>query len=317
METYERLFKMKIIGIRGSVKAVKHISTGFRKNGDTYILADTVNDPIISEADAFLQTNMLKPKFKSADGNGPYETIIKSGKPFLVQESPNFRKYRDNGWQRLGWYSYKWTDGIFGNKNSPPDRWKKFVEMTGIRLKKWNSPGDKIIIMGQKEGDSSLNNLYAKGMSFTDWIQQTVNTIRTFTDREIIIRPHPRNLRAGLKGAHSIKGKNIKVSENIVAGGNQGGAGLEADLKRAHCVVTYNSLSAIESICEGIPTFALENGSMIWPIAHKNLSEIEKLNYNIDITQWCYDIAYTQWTFQEQEKGESWAHLKPLIFKEN
>ena len=55
---------------------------------------------------------------------------------------------------------------------------------------------------------------------------------------------------------------------------------------------------------------------MIWPIAHKDISSIEKLNYNVDITQWCNDIAYTQWTATENRKGESWKHLKPLMFGE-
>lgn len=312
MDAHEELY-MKVVGIKGSVKAVNHITAGIKKHGDTYELADSVNDPIVRAADAFLQTNLLKPKFATKNKSSPYEYILKTEKPFLVQESPNFRKYI--GYQRLGWWSYKWTEGEFGNENSPPDRWNKFQEQTNIQIKDWNSQGDKIIIMGQKPGDSSLTDLYDAGKNFTDWIQETVNEIRKHTDREIIIRPHPRNLRAGLKGAHSIKGKNIKVSENLTEGGSQGGLGLDADLRQAHCVVTYNSLSAIESVCDGIPTFAMNDGSMIWPIAHKDLSNIENLKYDIDIKQWCYDIAYTQWTTEEQIKGESWAHLKPLIFK--
>ena len=122
-------------------------------------------------------------------------------------------------------------------------------------------------------------------------------------------------MRAGLKGAHSIKGDNIYVSNNLTPGGNQGGEGLDADFKQAHCVVTYNSLSAVEAVCEGIPTFAMHNGSMAWPIAHHKLSQIENLNYNIDRTQWCNEVAYTQWTAEEDSNGDSWAHLKPLIFK--
>ena len=307
---------VSVVGIRGSVKAVSHITGGIGSLGDTYSLADNVSDTLIHEADCFLQTNMLKPKFKTADGNGPYETILKTGKPFLVQESANFRKHLQ--YQRLGWYSYKWTEGIFGNENSPPDRWNKFVKETGTKIKDWKSGGDYILLMGQKEGDSSLTDLYFNGVkTFNVWVQNTVDTIRKYTDRPIVIRPHPRGLRGGMKGAQSIKGTNLTISQNTTKGGAQGGEGLERDIKNAYCVVTYNSLSAIESVCEGIPTFALHNGSMVWPIAHKDLSQIENLNYNIDITQWCNDIAYTQWNFNEHRSGESWAHLKPLIFKES
>jgi hypothetical protein len=304
---------MKVVGIKGSVKAVNHITAGIKKHGDSYNWADSVNNPVVETADAFIQTNLLKPKFVTKDKNGPYEYILKTKKPFLVQESPNFRKYIDLGYQRLGWWSYKWTEGEFGNNNSPPDRWNKFQQHTGIKIKDWKSSGDKIIIMGQKPGDSSLIDLYNNGLKFDDWITETIKTIRKYSDREIIIRPHPRGIKKS--GILHITGKNVSVSNNLTIGGNQGGAGLEADLQQAYCVVTYNSLSAIESICEGIPTFAMHNGSMIWPIAHKDLSQIENLKYNIDITQWCNDIAYTQWTSEEQTKGEAWAHLKPLIFK--
>ena len=72
-------------------------------------------------------------------------------------------------------------------------------------------------------------------------------------------------------------------------------------LHSAYCAVTYNSLSAVESITEGIPTFALNDGSMVWPVAHKDLSQIENLDYSIDLTQWKYDIAYTQWNKAERK----------------
>ena len=79
-----------VVGIRGSVKNVRPIMKGFSQLGDEYILADSVNDPRVKTADLFLQTNLLKPKFATPDGNGPYEYIIKSQKPFLVQEKGIF-----------------------------------------------------------------------------------------------------------------------------------------------------------------------------------------------------------------------------------
>lgn len=305
---------IKVAGVKGCVKSVKNIRLGIEAYGDSYVLGDMDSEEV-KNADAYLQTNLLKPKYATEDRSGPYEYVLDSGKPFLVHESANFRKHYQE-WNRIGWYSYKWTDGIFGNANSPPDRWNKFTKKTGITIKEWNSPGDAIILMGQKEGDSSLTDLYDNGIKhFGIWLQRTVNSIRKHSDRDIIIRPHPRNLTAGLKTAHNIKGENVYVSKNITLGGNQGGEGLAADLAMAHCVVTYNSLSAIEAVCEGIPVFALNNGSMVWPIAHKKLKSIESINYEVDVTQWCNDIAYTQWHTDEMQSGEAWAHLRPLVFK--
>lgn len=307
---------INVVGIKGSIKTINGFDAGLMRHGDRYNFVESIDN--IVHADCFLQTNLLKPKFYSDSKKAlAYEHILESNKPYLVFESPSFRKYPE--YNRLGWYSYKWSDGIFGNKNSPSDRWNKFKSETGISIKDWNSPGDHILIMGQKEGDSSLSNLYKKYDSFYDWVEEIISEIRKYSDRKIVVRPHPRNLRHGLTMCYDLnyRLKNVHVSENLTEGGTQGGEGLERDLHAAHCVITYNSLSAVEAICEGIPTFAFDDGSMIWPIAHKDISSIEKLNYNIEINQWCYDIAYTQWSRSEHKKGESWAHLKPLIFKES
>jgi len=298
---------IKLYGIKSTIKAdIIGLTKGLQKHGDELIIT---NDPAdTANADCFIQTNLIKPKFFTKESNKGhlYQFILDSGKPYLVNESPSFRQYP--GWRRLGWYSYKWTDGVFGNENSPSDRWNKFEAATGIQFRDWHSPGDAIVIMGQKEGDSSLIELYKTYDSFYDWVQTVIVLLREYTDRPIIIRAHPRNRDRGIKLATELQNKlkDVKVSdcEDIFD-----------DLSRAYCVITYNSLSAIESITAGIPTFALNDGSMIWPVAHRDLKQIENLSYDIDLTQWKYDIAYTQWTSREHKTGESWEHLKPLVFK--
>ena len=123
---------VSIVGIRGSIKATSALEVGFERHGDTYSLVDFPYEA--GNADCFLQTNLLKPKFyKLRERVGAYQYIIDSKKPFLVSESPVFRKHPQ--WTRLGWYSYKWSDGIFGNTNSPSDRWNKFEKQTGIYFK--------------------------------------------------------------------------------------------------------------------------------------------------------------------------------------
>lgn len=306
---------MKLAVIKGSCKTFGSIQKGIEHHGDQFFIADTISD-VAQDVDCFLQTNLLKPKFYQSNRHTIYEYILKSKKPFLVQESASFREHIE--YTRLGWYSYKWSDGLFGNKNSPRDRWTKFEKATGIRFKDWHSPGSHILIMGQKEGDSSLSKLYNSYDTFYQWVEDIIKCIRQHSDRTIVIRPHPRNLKYGINQSERIRAKfkNVKVSKDVNSNGYTGGESLERDLQNAYCVVTYNSLSAVESVVKGIPTFALDDGSMIWPIAHKDLSKIESLDYNIDIIQWQNDIAYCQWTNREHKTGESWAHLKPLIFKD-
>lgn len=301
-----------ITAIKDSVKTLRSLDKGLARHNDKLILTDEFR----TDTDGYLQTNLLKPKFFESNRHKSYQFILDTKKPFLVSESPAFREFPF--YSRLGWYSYKWSDGLFGNINSPSDRWDSFQQRTGIRIQDWNSPGDHILIMGQKEGDSSLNKLYEKYETFYGWVGDTIKEIRKYSDRKIIIRPHPRNLSNGIRLAKKLskKFKNVSVNDQVESNGISGGSNLDQDLKNAYCVITYNSLSAVEAVTRGIPTFAFDDGSMIWPIAHKDIKTIENLKYDIDITQWCYDIAYTQWTIEENRKGISWAHLKPLVFKD-
>ena len=48
-------------------------------------------------------------------------------------------------------------------------------------------------------------------------------------------------------------------------------------------------------MCLGKPVIALSNESMTWDISD-SLENLESLNYQINRTQWLYDMAYTQWT---------------------
>lgn len=302
-------------------KLYYHWDKGIEKHGDTFIQLDHGCDLSQLNADCYYQTNERKNKFfigERENNQGKYfDHILNSNKPFIVSESNPFRQY--DGWTRFGWNSYKWTSGNFNNENVDRSRWNRFEKLTGITFKDWKSPGDYILIMGQKEGDSALNSLYEKGYkSFYQWADEIITEIRKYTDRPIKLRPHPRGLDKGgrlIKKFISTEHKNVIISSNVEGGVHQGGIGLEEDLKNCYCVVTYNSLSSIEAVREGIPVFALDDGCMTYPISHKKLSRIENINYNIDLTDWQNKIAYTIWNKDDVKTGECWAHLKPVYFK--
>jgi len=311
---------IKIVGFHLISKPYYGWIEGIKRHGDSYDLVKDFNPNATYNADCFYQTNLLKPKFMTGtryiNQGQKYQYILKSKKPFLVSESEPFREYKS--WLRFGWSGYGWEDANCNNNNVGPERWNKFESKTGIIIKDWNSPGGNIVIMGQKEGDSALVRLYEQGYkSFYDWVDDIILKIRKHSNRPIIVRPHPRGSSKGLnKFVKNIKKHiNVSMTTNLTRGGNQGGEGLEKDLAGAYCVVTFNSLSGIEAVTRGIPVYALDPGSMVWPIAHKDFSKIENLNYNIDLQDWKNKIAYTFWNRHEVKSGETWAHLKEVYFK--
>lgn len=308
---------VKIGGLPGVSKLYKGWSEGILRNGDLYHLMN-LDNPMLNDMDCFYQFNVYNPiqKYKKYHRDG-FLYILNSKKPFLVREEGSFRQYQD--YKKFGWWSYRNDIGIFNNLNADDARWKKFLSRTGLKIKDWQKKGTNIVIMGQVNADSAMITLFEKGFnSFYHWTVETIKEIRKYTDRPILIRPHPKekdvfdNISKDL-----INFKNITVSNNFFNQDpllNHGGGGLYEDLNSAYCVVTFNSNSAVEALCEGIPIFALDSGSAAFDVSHNDLSKIENLNYNIDISNWCNKIAYTMWTKHEVSTGEMWAHLKPVYF---
>ena len=167
----------------------------------------------------------------------------------------------------------------FRNKSMGPERW----ESLNVQLKPY-SRGEKVILCGQVPWDASVDMHDHKA-----WLLETASKLKLLTKRPIVFRPHPLATLPPIKGCeHSTKP-------------------LAEDLKDAHCVVTFNSNSAVEAAIEGKPVFAFDEGSMVWSLANKDFN-IEDPQYP-DRKQWARNLAYCQWTIEEMKQGETWKHL--------
>ena len=174
-----------------------------------------------------------------------------------------------------------WAD--FRNKGMPSDRW----DALGIELKPWRKNGENVILCGQVPWDASV-----QALDMLDWLPKTAQEIRARTQRRVVYRPHPA---AREHPAH-------------VAGCETSSRPLAEDLAHAHCVVCYNSNSAVEAIIDGIPAIVLGNGAMSEAVAERALDNIERPR-TPDRDQWAYDLAYCQWQPQEMAEGKAWRHL--------
>jgi len=274
----------------------------------------TSNRYTSANIDVYVQFNIYNP-YLNNKLNPIYKFILDSNKPFLVCEEGAVRQLPN--YKRWGWTSYKNGIGNFNNNNVDDYRWNKIQKDTGISFADWNSPGDSILIMGQLEKDSALIEMYNAGYnSFDSYIIEQIKIIRRYTDRPIVVRPHP----VGAKTFYALEEnlnnayKNISVSKNYNSTTTlNGGKGLEEDLNNAYCVVTYSSNSAVEAVEKGIPIFTLSSTSSAYDIGHKDLSKIESLDYNIDISTWFNKIAYTIWNNEEITNGLMWSHLKEVL----
>jgi len=308
---------MEIVSINGSNKKPKGFAAGFSKLGDLYIEKDfqdiTGNEHCFYH---FGGISIVKNLYSDENFKG-INFIQQSNRPFLVGEYTPFRKIPN--YFKLGWLSYNHKNGIFNNSNVNGIRWKNFKQQNNLQIKDWNHPGENILILGQVEYDSALNNLYASGyLSIYDWIFDTIEKIRKITDRPIVIRPHPSDFKLPNILAKCMNYEKVTLSTNFNAGEykntRSGGDGFYQDLMNSYCVVSYSSNGVVEAICNGIPVFVADSGSPGYPLSQKSLDNLESIDFNKDIDQWGTQIVYSIWNFKEIYSGEAWAHLKPVFF---
>jgi len=78
-----------------------------------------------------------------------------------------------------------------------------------------------------------------------------------------------------------------------------------------HCMVTYNSIAAVEALILGKPVFTM-GPNAAEPLANTDLSKIEEpIMPKADrVRQLCCNLAYNQFTPGEMVDGTAWSMLQ-------
>jgi len=299
------------------IVAVKELMWTYHPIPKDWPVISIQNKAELDTADVLVQTNIKGGKKERKLGH-IYQYVLDSNKPFICLESAVFRRNMPdpphvNAYHRWNWSSYFRDEGIYNNKNCPPDRWKQIQKTQRIDIKDWKTKGDYVLLVLQRPGDTSLKNLISIHGSYENFITFTVNEIRKYTDRKIVVRPHPSRRLWQLEIIKKCNLKDVIISENksregMLSGGDQ----LYADFKNAWAVVGFNSNALTESVCEGIPTFSMCPSSMAWECSNKTLKLIEQPKM-FDRQQWLNNLGYCQWTEKECFDGVPWQHLKKVI----
>ena len=208
--------------------------------------------------------------------------FIKHGKQFHFNEA--YYSININSIKRFG---------TSHTKNSPPDRWKKL----GIKKPTWRKDGDHVLVIGQNEQGVGTSSIRKKGLSFLEWSNNILKKIRNHTNRKIIYKPHPHQ--AFLPDA----------VENCIVLPVSTEDKISNYFLDCWCAVSLASNGAIDCVMNGIPVVTSDKMSMVYDISSHSLKEIENPKMQ-NITQWLYDISYTQWNMKEIELGESWLYIK-------
>ena len=195
--------------------------------------------------------------------------------------------------------------GIYCDTVIDPARWQKISSALNISLKPYRQNGNHILLCLQRNGGWSM-----AGLDVQDWAINTVNILRQYTDRPIVIRAHP-----GDKAAReyldpkSPKCK-IKFSKAVRLSTN---TNLVDDLRNCWAAVNYNSSPVVGAAIEGIPIFVMDPiNSQCSEIANTDLSKIETPTM-LDRQSWVERLSMFHWNFNELISGECWLHIRKFI----
>ena len=153
--------------------------------------------------------------------------------------------------------------------------------------------------------------------SMRNWLNTTIQEIRKYTDRPILIRPTVKTNKLSYMEAMQQPGVSISTTytDNPSTDGTkftrniEGGPGLLQELENAWAVVGYNTSTLFESIMDGIPTVSLDPDALTRPCSIP-IELIEDPPLDIEREQWLYDMAYISWSMEEIQQGVAWEHLK-------
>lgn len=252
--------------------------------------------------------------FLSKDGEDPYINMFAKGCGSPIVNTENFvyeqskdpillrgilkKKIIQKCWEDKRTFYFMDT-GYFGNDrtNSNPNGWKywhrivkndlqhdQIISRPGDRFstfKKnfapWKKTGRKILIAAPDEKPCKFY-----GTTQQEWLSQTVDNIKKYTDRPIIIRER-------------VKNRTDRVVTNTLQ------EALDDDV---FALVTFNSIAAVESVFYGIPAFTLAPNAAK-PVSCQDLAKINEPYYpdKDKLYQWACHLAYGQFHISELKSG--------------
>lgn len=215
-----------------------------------------------------------------------YQNAIQHNKPVLIIEVGNLK--RNETWR----ISLNHINGL-GNFQNLDNLDINRPQKLGVKLHTPPEISRGEILIACQHAES----LQWEGMpTLAKWCENTINKIRQYTNRRIVVRPHPRSpFSFNMSGIVVDKPQRIPNTYddfNI--------------FYNYHCVVNYNAGPAVQAAIHGIPILC-DSSSLAAPLSIR-WEDIEN-PYLPDREEWFIKLCHTEWTVDEIRQGVPLARL--------
>jgi len=293
LEKSARIIEMKIAvfennGSINSRPVFKALLENFRDEGEKFYLNEDRN------CDVAVIWSVLW-KGRMAANKKIWDDFRSQGKPVVVLEVGGLK--REHTWKMA--INGINRDADFANQTYDDKRWPLF----DIEMKPWRSEGKYILLCSQ-----NIDSLQWQNMpTAAQWTEQKIKEIRKHTQRQIIVRPHPRSYFE----FDEDKYPNVKFRTAVPNKDTYDDTDFREVLKDAWAVVNHSSNIGLESVLNGVPVFVSQS-SLSCEVGNEELRDIEKPAMPAR-QNWANRLAYTEWTTQEIRNGMPWARIRQRL----
>jgi len=208
-----------------------------------------------------------------------YEHYRSQNKPVIIIEVGAL--YRGNTWKIA--VNHVNAQGYYGHQeNLDWDRPRKLKISLATQL----LPRPEIIIAAQHQHSLQVESIEP------NWIMNQINEIKKVSDRDIVIRPHPRSV---LVLDHLPPGVTVERPNKVA--GSYDSYDMHYD---CHAVVNYNSGPGIQAAIAGARP-VVDASSLAHAVAI-DYADLEK-SYTVDRDLWLTQICHTEYTVEEIQQG--------------
>jgi len=166
-----------------------------------------------------------------------------------------------------------------GEGDSNGARWRDVAQRFGITIRPQRTRGGHVLVCPQSDPFMATVAGY-RG----HWVEDTVRTLRRYTDLPVRVRPWNGDKRAWYRS-------------------------LPEDLAECWCLVTYSSASAITALLAGVPAIVTAQDCISRPVADTELERVDTPAQRPALEPWLAVVADNQWTVAEFEDGTAWRML--------
>jgi hypothetical protein len=187
------------------------------------------------------------------------------------------------------------ADGFYGHLEN-----LDWTRPTKLNIGQSNAVATKpsVLVVAQNNQSLQVQSL----ASVDQWIVDTANTLRSYTDRAIVVRPHPRSRINTARLPHDVT---VEIPQKLVNSYDS----FDIDYHH-HAVINYNSGAGVQAAIAG-STVVVDRSSLASPVSI-DIQNIENFK-NTDRSQWLVQIAHTEYLIEEIERGLWLPRLMPML----